>query len=507
MILAQSMIICSVLLLISVQKCSANQPDPTTPPKPAERVVQTDQGIAQLPIEKLDWMLDAKFGMFIHWGVYSVPAQGEWYMENKGITPEEYAKFAYPNHGKPYFDAAKYNPEAWAKLAKDAGMKWMCLTARHHDGFGLFDYSHPNAFTSMQTLKRDLLREYVDASRKTGLKVGIYFSPINWRYPGYYDVRGTDCKPNKFGYTTDPSHKENARLMKEENYVAVKKLLTDYGKIDHIFWDGGWLAQKGSDADAAFFHEPGKFLDPGNQWQISKQYLDYDKETGKPLGIMGMVRKYQPDAITNLRYGWIGDIHEEEGGGETKGKIRTDVIYDKCVTILHGGWGINAAAVEQGKIYTKDELITFLANCVVRNMVFLLNVTPDMHGEIPEIEIKRLHELGQWLSITGESIYGTRGGPWEPVDSQYGYCYKSSTVYIHLLAAYKGDTFQLPQLGHLRAVRAYDVYTKKPLNIDDPIEPLIKGIDRQSSPADTILAVQYDQPITSVWNTSDKPTK
>src|SRR5438045_1709916 len=97
---------------------------PTIPPEPAARVPQTQMGITQLPNDRLDWLLDAKFGMFIHWGLYSGPARGEWFMENQGISPEKYRQYAYPECGDAYFDAADYHPEAWAQLAKDAGMKW-----------------------------------------------------------------------------------------------------------------------------------------------------------------------------------------------------------------------------------------------------------------------------------------------------------------------------------------------------------------------------------------------
>ena len=438
---------------------------PSVPPEPAPRVPQTQMDITQLSNDKLDWLLDARFGMFIHWGLYSGPGRGEWVMENQGILPEKYRQFAFPESGDAYFDAADYHPEAWAKLAKDAGMKWMCLTARHHDGFCLFDSPHPNAFTSMQTLHRDLIAEYVKACRDGGLKVGIYYSPLSWRYPGYYDVNGTNCLPNKFGYTTDPSHVENARLMKEENYVNVKKLMTAYGKIDHIYWDGGWLGQKGSDADAAYFHESGKYLDPANRWPISKQYLDTEAGTGKALGIMGMVRKYQPDAITNLRYGWMGDIIEEEGSRETTGKIRSSVICDKNLTMQNGGWGYNARSIANGNVMTRDQLVRFMANCVVRNMTLLVNVAPDRHGVIPDLEQKRLREMGDWMAKMGDAIYGTRGGPWEPVDKQYGYCYKGSTVYVHLLKEYAGNSFKMPPLGKLRVTKVSEVYTGGSLSV------------------------------------------
>jgi alpha-L-fucosidase len=490
------------LLLVASHLPSQAQTRPAVPPQPSPRVPKTEMGIAQLPNEKLDWLLDAKLGLFIHWGLYSGPGRGEWYMENKGILPDEYRKFAFRKSGDAYFDASDYHPDQWAQLAKDAGMKWMCLTARHHDGFCLFDSPHPNAFTSVQTLHRDLIADYAKACRNAGLKVGIYYSPLSWRYPGYYDVGGTDCAPNKFGYKTDPSHFENARLMKEENYVNVKKLLTGYGKIDHIYWDGGWLAQKGSDADAAFFHEPGKYLDPSNRWPIAKEFKDIETSTGKALGIMGMVRKYQPDAIVNLRYGWMGDITEEEGSRETTGSIRSSVICDKNLTMQNGGWGYNAEAIARGNVMSRDQLIVYLANCVVRNMTLLVNVGPDRHGVIPQIEQDRLRELGQWLGKTGDAIYGTRGGPWNPVDHQYGFCYKGSTIFVHMLKAYPGTSFTIPPLGHLHGTKAYRVYSGEPLEIEiaDDGSLHINKINRKECPIDTIIAVEYNERIDSIWD-------
>jgi alpha-L-fucosidase len=472
---------------------------PNVPPESPVRVPQTDLGIAHLPNEKLDWFLDAKFGLFIHWGLYSVPARGEWFMENQGMSPEKYRQYAYPQNGGDYLAAADYHPQDWAQLAKDAGMKWMCLTARQHDGFCLFDSPYPNAFTSMQTLHRDLVAEYIKACRDAGLKVGIYYSPLSWRYPGYYDVTGTHCLPNNFDYQTDPSHLANAREMKEENYVNVKKLMTSYGEIDHIFWDGGWLGQRGSDADGAYFHEPGKYLDPTNRWPIAKEYQDLEDGTGKALGIMGMVRKYQPNAIVNLRYGWMGDIIEEEGPRETIGKIRGGEICDKCLSMQPGPWGYDANSIASGHVMSRDDMVRYMANCVVRNMTLMVNVGPDRHGVIPELEQKRLREMGQWMNKMGDAIYGTRGGPWEPVDRQFGYCYKGSTVYMHLLKDYAGNTFTMPPLGKLHITKVYDVYTAAPLTFDGDQDVTIHDIDRTASPADSVVAVVYDDQIQNVW--------
>ena len=493
------------LLLLALAPALALAADPSSPadkpPKPAERVPQTAMGVTQLSNDQMSWILDAKFGMFIHWGLYSGPGQGEWMMENKGVRPEQYRKYATPESGDEQFDASDYHPEQWAQLAKDAGMKWMCLTTRHHEGFCLFDSPAPNAFTSEQTLHRDLVAEYVKACRDAGLRVGFYYSPLSWRYPGYYDVTGDHMNPNKFGYKQEASDKENARLMKEENYVNVKTLLTHYGKIDYIFWDGGWLAQHGSDADGAYFHEPGKYLDPQNAWPIDATYQDLEEGTGKPLGIMGMVRKYQPDAITNLRYGWIGDMTEEEGPRATTGTIRDAVCEDKCMTIQHGAWGYDKRIEARDITFSRDELIGYLANCAVRNMTFLLNVSPDRHGVIPKAQQDRLREIGAWLAKTGDSIYGTRGGPWQPVDGQYGYTYKDATVFVHLLKGYAGESFAVPSLGSLKVTKVYDLFTGQPLSFA-PHEGgiAVTGLDRKASPADTIIAVIYDQPVRNVWN-------
>jgi alpha-L-fucosidase len=146
-----------------------------------------------------------------------------------------------------------------------------------------------------------------------------------------------------------------------------------------------------------------------------------------------------------------------------------------------------------------DQLVRYMANCVIRNMTFLLNVTPDRHGVIPEVEQKRLKEMGAWMAKMGDAIYGTRGGPWQPVDKQYGYCYKSSTVFVHLLKDYSENTFEMPPLGKLRVKKAYDVYTGKPLAFEGDRSITIRDLDRTSSPVDSVMAVVYNDKIQSVW--------
>jgi alpha-L-fucosidase len=455
------------------------------------RKVRMELGITQQPNDKLDWLIEARFGMFIHWGLYSGVGKGEWYMENSGTSPEEYRKLAYPQSGNQYFDAIQFNAEEWAKLAKDAGMKYMNMVTQHHDGYALFDSKYMNVFCSKQTHNRDFVKEYVDACRGNGLKVGIYKTLINWRYPGYYDVVGTNCKPNRYGYKTDIAHKENARLMKEEMYCLTKELLTKYGKIDQIYWDGGWLAQQGSDADGAYFWESGKFLNPDNEWKINFYFQDIDSVTGKPLGLMGMARKYQPDCIVNPRTGWYGDYKSEEGSSAITGQIRTEDIYEKNMTMAPG-WGYTPMHDDSSKVISAGGVKRMLVDCTIRNMAFLLNVGPDRHGKISQTETKVLLETGKWLQQTGEAIYGTYGGPWQPKDGQYGYAYKNKTIYLFLLQDFKEATFVLPSVNEgQKVVKASMVDTKKQIKAHQNAnrEITLSGFDK---PADQIAIIAIE---------------
>lgn len=428
-------------------------------PPAAIREVKTDMGVAMQPDEKVKWMLDDKLGMFIHWGLYAGPGKGEWYMENQGISIDKYRRLAYPESGDEYFDAKNFDANKWIALAKKVGMKYVCLTTQHHDGYALFESKYMNAFTSKNTHNRDFVKEYVEACREAGLKVGLYKTLINWRFPGYYDITGTDCRPdNRFGYTTAAWHKENARLMKEELYCQVKELMTNYGKIDHLFWDGGWIAQKGSDANGAAFWESGKYMSEDNAWSVNPYFCDYDEKTEKPLGLMGIVRKYQPDIVANPRSGWIGDFTCEEGGGAVKGEIRSGVV-EKCVS-LAPGWGYNKQMENPEHIMPLKKVKRLFADCMVRNMCFLLNVGPDRHGDIAPLVEQRMLEFGEWVNATREAIYGTRGGPWQPVDGQYGFCYKDNMIYIYFLGEYLEDTFVMPSLDKsMKVKRSYNVYT------------------------------------------------
>jgi alpha-L-fucosidase len=460
-----------------------------------KRTLKEDNGVRQLPDEKLDWFLNDKFGMFIHWGVYSAMPEGsEWVRHQQAWGQEYYQRRGRdPEKG---LTAAKYNAADWAELAKNAGMKYMSLGTRHHDGFALFDSKHPASWTSQKDLGRDLVKEYADAARAAGLHVGLYYSPMNWRYPGYYDVTGKDCKPNVWGYKTAAWHKEDARDMKEEVYEQVTTLLKDYGKIAYMFWDGGWLGQTVNKELERAFWDPGMYQNPDNEWPVKEKYITREAETGKALGIMGLVRKYQPDMIVNERFGWVGDVHAEEGGGATSGDIRTDQIGEKCVSLQKGGWGFRP----NSKTYSFEEVVLFLSNCVVRNMNFLLNVTPDREGVIPQNQQEVLLKMGSWLSKVGNGIYGTRGGPWQPLFGEYGFTFNGNKIYCHIYEGYrdlKSGRFTTQSIGNKKVSKVINLYDGNELiwfkNVDNTIT--ICGVDYTLNPSATILEITLTEDI------------
>jgi len=351
-----------------------------------------------LPPEKMQWWEDEKFGMFIHWGLYAIPATGEWTMFNQKIPAEEYAKYA------DQFNPKSFNADEWASIAKSAGMKYMVMVTRHHDGFAMWNspssYRHYN---SMETAAhRDFVAAYTAACRKAGLSVGLYYSPMDWRFPGYFDPKGLP---------------ENAALMKQQAYGQVEELMKNYGKIDILWYDGGWLSHKGSDADAAWFWEP--------------------------LKLNTIVRKYQPDIVINPRSGMFGDFQVNEGSAEVKGPI-IDIPWEKCLNLNGASWGFNTAQ----HLMSRKSIIQMLVNVVDRGGNMLLNVGPDRDGVIPPTHVARLKEVGEWLNKNGESIYGTRAGPFQPVDSLYGGTHKGNMIYIHLINSSKiTQQLQLPAIG------------------------------------------------------------
>ena len=351
----------------------------------------------ELSANDMQWWRDAKFGMFIHWGVYSIVGKGEWVMFSKNMDVREYRKL------KDQFTAEKFNAKDWAQCAKDAGMKYMVMTSRHHDGFSLWDSpSSYDNFTSINSAaKKDFVAEYTQACREAGLKVGLYYSPLDWRFPGYF---------------FPDMYRENAEQLKAQTYSQVEELMKNYGKIDVLWYDGGgddWLGLGG-------LEWKGK-----EAWGRRPKNQKYKgKPLFEPIKLNTMVRQYQPKVVMNDRSGFVGDFTSRE---HAVGDFDNQKPWEKCGTIS-AGWGYTASRTEP--LYLK-QILANLSNIVCRDGNYLLNVGPRPDGQIEPSQVARLKEVGDWLKLYGECIYGTKGGPILPT-KEYGATSTSKAIYIHV---------------------------------------------------------------------------
>lgn len=402
----------------------------------------------KLEEEDMAWWRASKFGMFIHWGLYSILGRGEWVMHNEKISPNKYKELADQFNPK-HFDADK-----WAQIAKDAGMRYMVMVSRHHDGFALWD--SPGSyqdFTSFKTAaKRDFVKEYVAACRRAGLKVGLYYSPMDWRFPGYF-------KPKEL--------LDNALLMKKQAYAQIEELVSKYGQIDILWYDGTWLAHKNHDPDAAWLWEPVKL----NQ----------------------MVRRYNPKTVINPRSGWEGDFYCDEGSHAITGKI-IPVPWEKCLCICSGtSWGW----IPNDPVISFKDAITMLVNVFIRDGNVLLNVGPDQDGIIPSQAVDRLKEIGEWMRKNGESIYDTRGGPIQPVDRVFGSTYKGNKIYLHILDYDQFRDMSVPLLD--MSVNQCYTLSGQPLDFkQDENEVSVSVPQKYIASPDTIVVLEVDRPVPDI---------
>lgn len=353
----------------------------------------------KLAPEDLQWWRDAKVGMFVHWGLYSILGRGEWARFNEQIPKEEYEALA------DEFIPEDFSMTEWTELAKDFGAKYMVMVTRHHDGFALWDSpASYEGFTSYERgAKRDFVKEYTEAARAAGLKVGLYYSPMDWRFPGYFDPEGLP---------------KNAQLMKDQCYGQVEELCSKYGPVDIMWYDGGWLAHKGSDTSSAWFWEPVK---------LNK-----------------LVRRYNPKTLLNPRSGYEGDFYCDEGSHEITGKI-LPVPWEKNMCVCSGcSWGWMA----DDPVSSFEWLIKMLVDVVCRDGNWLLNVGPDRNGKLSDEVKNRMREIGAWLAEYGEAVYGTRGGPIEPLDGVYGSTSKENNIYFHVLDIDVCSKSQIPFEGY-----------------------------------------------------------
>ena len=363
---------------------------------------------------RMQWWRDARFGLFIHWGLYAVPAgewkgqtdYGEWIRTSAQIPLEEYDKFT------DQFNPVKFDADQWVKMAKDAGMKYIVITSKHHDGFQLFD-SKQSTFNVMHTpFKRDVLKELADACRKEGLKMCWYHSIMDWHHPDYLPRREWE----KDRSTEGADFNRYFEYMKAQ----LKELLTNYGDISVLWFDGEWEST----------------------WNTK-----YGKE------LYNYVRRLQPDIIINNRVGagrsgMEGFTKEGEFSGDFGTPEQTipatglpGVDWETCMT-MNDHWGYNK---NDKNWKSTKEILQMLADIASKGGNYLLNVGPTAEGVFPPESIERLKAIGEWMKVNGESIYGTKASPFQKLD--WGRCTKktiennNTRLYLHL--------FNWPQDGKL----------------------------------------------------------
>jgi len=327
--------------------------------------------------QRLEWWREARFGLFIHWGLYAIPAgrwgdrtgHGEWIRDTAQIPLDEYARF------QPQFNPHRYDPEEWVLAAKNAGMKYIVITTKHHDGFCLFPSQATEWDVANTPYRRDLLAPLAEACRKHGIKLGFYYSIMDWHHPDYL--------PRRTWETSRPTEGANMGRYVDYMKVQLKEILTNYGDIAVLWFDGEW--------ESTWTEAYGKEL------------YDYCLALQPTIVIN--------NRVTNVRTGMedlgterqIGDYSTPEQMIPDQGLPGID--WETCMT-MNGHWGYNAA---DQSWKSSRQLIHNLVDIASKGGNYLLNVGPTAEGEIPAASLERLAEIGAWMKANGESIYGTSG--------------------------------------------------------------------------------------------------
>ena len=370
-------------------------------------VLATSSGIAQDAYQPSPENLkarqefqDAKFGMFIHWGVYSVLGDGEWVFHNRKLTVHEYERLP------KFFDPVKFDAKEWVALAKAAGMKYITITSRHHDGFAMFDSKVSDWNIVQQTpYAKDPLKMLADEAHRQGIKLFFYYSQLDWHHPDYFP-RGVTEKDNGGWHNGRPDHGDWNSYLDDYMDGQLRELLTSYGPIGGIWFDGMWDK-------------------PDADWHLSKTYA--------------LIHQLQPAALIIPNHhqtpkpGEDVQTFERDLPGQNTAGFNTKVVSAQLPlessNTLNESWGFNIA---DDKYKSPQEVEKMLVRAAGNNSNLLLNIGPMPNGEIQEEFVTRLHAVGEWLSKYGDSIYGTRGGPIAAAD--WGVTTKKDDqIYVHVL--------------------------------------------------------------------------
>ena len=331
--------------------------------------------------KRMEWYVNTRFGMFLHWGLYAIPARGEWMRSCEKLTDEEYQRYF------DEFNPTDYDPKKWAHMAKQAGMKYMVLTAKHHDGFCLFDSQYTDFKSTNTRCGRDLVREYVDAVRGEGLKVGLYYSLLDWHHEDY-----PHFSDSAHPMYQNPDYPDEGRVWErylEYMHNQVRELCTNYGKIDILWFDYSFGEYSGEKWGATKLVNMVRTLQPGviidNRLEVSGSGLG-SLASGNPL-------PYHGDFVSPEQ------IIPQEGIRDVNGK---PLIWEACFT-MNDSWGYR---LTDKYFKPASMLIKKLVECVSKGGNMLLNVGPDAKGNFPEESVHILQEIGKWMDKNSESIYG-----------------------------------------------------------------------------------------------------
>lgn len=352
---------------------------------------------------RLDWFHQARFGMFVHWGLYSLLGRGEWVMYEEQIPAAEYAQLA------DQFTGDRFDADALAKLAKDAGAGYAILTTRHHDGYCLWDTQTTDFKSTARAANRDFVREWVEALRRHGIKVGLYYSLLDWRFEGYFNRNGASL-----------------RAMVDQAHAQVEELMTQYGEIDVLWYDGNWMAERGPDGRLVGHPRP----EPGF-WRAEE--------------LNAMVREHQPTILINNRSGVPEDLDTPEQHVTASQSGRG---WEACMTIGDArGWGyLRNNPTRKPPVV----LIEHLATAAAGEGNLLLNVGPDGSGIVPPEDAATIRTIGDWLAVNGEAIYGSKrcpfgtglGGPLLGPTTT-----KGNAAYF-IVVRWPGSTLDMPGIGN-----------------------------------------------------------
>ncbi len=391
---------------------------------------------SQVNLEARKWFTNAKYGMFIHWGPFSIPGDGEWVMNNRKITVKNYTRL------EKFFNPIDFNADEWVSLAKQGGMKYITLITRHHDGFSMFDTKYSD-FNIMNTpYKKDIVKEMAEACHKQGIKLFLYYSLLDWRRDDYQYWTGRTGKGS--GRTVHGNWNDYIQFMKNQ----LTELLTNYGEIGGIWFDGYWdqMAEESKTR---------KETDVNVDWHMREIY--------------DLIHKLQPQCLVGNNHhmtplpGEDFQMFEQDVPGENTSGLSFQKIsnlpLETCATI-NNSWGFNLADTTYK---TPAQLVNLLIKSAGNGGNLLLNIGPMPNGEIQPEFIDRLHWMGTWLKTYGSSVYQTQMGYLRP--QKWGcLTQKGNLVYVHPLHP-AGGSVALELAPYKKITSAYLLKNHQPVKV------------------------------------------